>query len=165
MKTALPLRDIHLPEPISWWPPAPGWWLLAAILILFTAAIFLTQKWRNKNRLKKNTLKRLDAIYAQYDCDADTSKLVQSLSILLRRSCISYYPRCESASATGKNWLHHLDTLTNDKGFAQGVGSILATAPYKSAAHVSAIDTDQLRILCRNWLLAQPKCQPELARL
>ena len=22
------LRDIQLPEPISWWPLAPGWWVL-----------------------------------------------------------------------------------------------------------------------------------------
>ncbi|HVS24646.1 MAG TPA: DUF4381 family protein, partial [Gammaproteobacteria bacterium] len=28
--TQLPLRDIHLPGLISWWPPAPGWWIAAA---------------------------------------------------------------------------------------------------------------------------------------
>ena len=23
------LRGYHLPEAVSWWPPGPGWWLLA----------------------------------------------------------------------------------------------------------------------------------------
>ncbi|MBT3527943.1 MAG: DUF4381 domain-containing protein, partial [Porticoccaceae bacterium] len=27
------LRGIHLPDPISWWPLAPGWWVLIVIFI------------------------------------------------------------------------------------------------------------------------------------
>ena len=22
------LRDVHMPDPISWWPPAFGWWMI-----------------------------------------------------------------------------------------------------------------------------------------
>ena len=32
------LADIHLPEAIGFWPVAPGWWIVLALMIL---AIFL----------------------------------------------------------------------------------------------------------------------------
>ena len=36
------LRDIHLPRRAGWWPPAPGWWVLGAIVL--AALVYLCVK-------------------------------------------------------------------------------------------------------------------------
>ena len=48
----LPLRDIHLPDAVSWWPPAIGWWLLAIIIVALAYGIYKIikiQKHKQKN--------------------------------------------------------------------------------------------------------------------
>ena len=85
--TQLPLRDIHLPEAVSWWPLAPGWWFLiciaAAGLLYFLYKEFL--KWR-ANAARRVALSELRRVRTDYEAGADVLALSKALSELLRRS-------------------------------------------------------------------------------
>jgi len=155
-QNALPLRDIHLPDPVSWWPPAFGWWLIVAAIITSALVYFFIKTVRKKRLLRKTILEQLDMIYDQFKTDNNKTILAQSLSILMRRSCISFYPRANTAGLTGAQWLHYLDNTTDKKGFTNGDGQILATAPYLPAHNEASFDANKLISLCKTWLLAQP---------
>ena len=45
------LRDIHLPDTISWWPLAPGWWVLIILLGLVTGWIIVKAVQRKRANL------------------------------------------------------------------------------------------------------------------
>ena len=152
----LPLRDIHLPEPVSWWPPAPGWWLLLILCALIISIVFLFRHVRQRSLLKRTALAELNRIKKQYDQNHDRIQLVKALSVLMRRASISYYPRPNSASLTGEQWLQHLDTTAQRKGFQKGTGKILASAPYLPSNSPIDIDCDDLFMLCQDWLNYQP---------
>lgn len=152
----LALRDIHLPEPVSWWPPAPGWWILAGLLLVVIIAVYLLHKFKQRKLLQKSALAELESIREQFNKDLNAYALVQSLSVLMRRSCISFYPRANSASLTGEQWLDYLDKTSSQGEFKHSSGKILATAPYLPRNHRLDIDADALLSLCENWIQAQP---------
>lgn len=145
----LPLRDIHLPEPVSWWPPAPGWWMLLALLL---AAVLLSwffhRRYRHK-ALQRAAQQALQRIGADYQESGDGRVLAQQLSILLRRVSLSFYPRQQVAGLTGQAWLSLLDrTLPGDE-FQRGAGRVLIAAPYSIDCR---IDGAALLQLCERWL-------------
>jgi hypothetical protein len=152
----LPLRDIHLPDPVSWWPPAPGWWLLLAAAALILASIVLLVFLRKRRRLKRSVKAELVALRQHYQQQHDRLQLVQSLSALMRRACISFYPRQNAAGLTGDRWLQYLDSTAQRKEFEHGTGRILATAPYLPTSSKIDTDLDELLALCEDWLKTQP---------
>ena len=86
MKPApLPLRDIHLPTPVSWWPLAEGWWLCVALLLL--AAMALAWWWRGtpSRRARRAALAELGEIENHYARAGDGHACAQAMSRLLRR--------------------------------------------------------------------------------
>ena len=130
----LPLRDIHLPEAIGWWPPAVGWWLVLGLLASLILAFFLLRHWlrrrrKEPQRIARRELKKLQTEYQQHQ---NSQTLVEEISILLRRLYISSYPRAEVASLTGEAWLQFLDKqLEKSEQFTQGEGRCLIEAPYQ----------------------------------
>ncbi|WP_455212573.1 DUF4381 domain-containing protein [Kaarinaea lacus] len=156
----IPLRDIHLPDPVSWWPPALGWWLLLA-LIAFGVALVIWQKQRRRlYRLRHAAMAELDAIYQNYQQQYDAKRYARDLSALLRRTYISYFPNNPAAGLAGKAWLEFLDSLLSSKHnksgqkFADGVGQVLVSAPYQSQLKNSDIDADAMYELCREWIFS-----------
>lgn len=152
----LPLRDIHLPEPVSWWPPAPGWWLLLFTLMLMILGAYIIRRIRKRRLLRRTVLAELKKIREQYDEKGDKLELVQALSSLMRRASISFYRRKDSAGLTGERWLQHLDNTAQRKEFEHGNGKILARAPYLPASSPIDADCHDLLALCQDWLNNQP---------
>jgi hypothetical protein len=150
--TQLDLKDIHLPEAISWWPPAVGWWLLAVLIPLFIVFLYWLYKRLTRKTAIKTAKKQLASI-KQYSA-LDNDKKLRELSMLLRRVAISVTPRTEVASLTGQQWLTFLDKSLADAPFSQGCGQLLASAPYRNTPPTEP-EIVQLISLCEDWLNAQ----------
>ncbi len=148
MEPELPLRDIHLPAPVGGWPPAPGWWLLLVGVPALLLLLVWLWRWLRRKTVKKLALQELEAIARS---DADGREKVQRLAILLRRACLSVYPREQVAGLVGKEWLAFLDRASAGRGkdFSAGVGRLLIEAPYRREFQA---DLDALFVLCRAWI-------------
>lgn len=141
------LRDIHTAPLPGFWPPAPGWWLLALLVLVLAlwAAARLLSAWR-RQRLKQRILGELDKLALVASAD-----LATQVSTLLRRIALMYFQRSEVAPLSGSAWLAFLDRTGGDGAFTDGPGSILASAPY--AAHASSPDDRAaLLSLARGWI-------------
>jgi len=148
------LRAYHLPEPVSWWPPAPGWWLLG--LLILTAlgiTLWLLLRWRRRGAARRSALRELKTLQA---ADTDAAALVQALSRLLRRFALARFPREQVAGLTGEKWLQFLDRHAPDQAFTRGPGRALVEAPYRPPAE---IPTAELTTLVERWIKANPEAE------
>ena len=157
---------IHLPEPISWWPIAPGWWMIFASILLIIIVVFISRKIYISKQLKRDIKAELENIKQQFQQTQNKSQLAKSLSILLRRASISYYPKTDIAGLTGDNWLSYLDdsnaNSSADKSFRSDIGKVLLSAPYlpdHTLSNNSRLDFDAQRLirLCESWLQSPHK--------
>lgn len=154
----LPLRDIHLPMDISWWPLAIGWWLL--LLIALSAVLFLILRRKKKSHQlsKVAAMREYNQVVSNFRNSANKVYLLRELSVVLRRISISFYPQHNVASLTGTAWLAFLDSVlppsdTDKTGrFQSDTGRLLITAPYIKKSRQQEIDTEQLLNLCHHWI-------------
>lgn len=152
----LNLRDIHLPEPISWWPLAPGWWLLLVGLVVTITVLHIARKIYQSRQLSRDITSELESIKNEFAATQNKSQLAKALSILLRRASITYYPGNNIAGLTGKDWLEYLDsTFANNKTqikFQDPIGHILLDAPYLPDDTTLDYNDQALIQLCESWL-------------
>jgi hypothetical protein len=128
------LRDWHLPEPVSWWPPAPGWWLAAVLsLALLVLILRLWRVRRSRTAPARAARAELGALRARLADGSDGRQFVAAISVLLRRLALVRFPPDQVAGLAGPQWLAFLDRTGGGGGFTQEPGRLLAEVPYRPA--------------------------------
>jgi hypothetical protein len=150
------LRDWHLPDPVSWWPPAPGWWLLTAVVLLL--AVWLARRLARRHQCgapARRALLELSALRAGLAADGDTRAYAAGLSGLLRRLALARFPRDQVAGLIGQAWLDFLDATGGGQGFRQGPGQALAGLAFSGdLGDLDRPDPDALAELVATWIRA-----------
>ena len=151
---AIPLRGLHLPEPVGWWPLAPGWWVLFAVLIV--ASGLLIRAWlrhRERSAARRRALRKLEECRSAYAYHGNPVVLGAELSELLRRTMLAYAPRSEVAGLTGDAWLAWLDRDLERPRFREGAGRSLLVLPYRDPGKVGAeVDVEGMLAAVRERL-------------
>jgi len=148
----LPLRDIHLPGAISWWPPAIGWWIVFGVVV----AGVLVLVWRYRLQFRERAAVRgLKAVAAMLESGSAPVICIQRISMILRRFAMSVAGDAPVAGLTGDAWLRFLDSRWARDEFSSGIGRVLIFGPYAPPDRVSAEDVSALNGLCIDWVRAQ----------
>jgi len=160
------LRDIHLPEPVSFWPLAAGWWWL----ILSSAVLLITMFWLYRHFTRPNVRKHALTELAQFTrCvnDEGSNQFFIDVSILIRRIAITVFGKNQVAGLAGESWLKFLDKTSGSTFFTTGNGRLLVTAPYLSNKSLSNtrlsnmseslgqndVDINQFSREIKNWVV------------
>ena len=152
------LRDIHLPEAVTFWPPAPGWWVLLALIIV--GLVFL---WRHaiaamiRRRKLASVLEELERTYGKFNETAafDNKRnqagldYLATVNVLLKRVALVIYPEAGIAQMSGAQWLKFLDSCDETTEFSQGAGTPLADGLYRRDFDA---DADALHTLVKTWI-------------
>lgn len=149
MITPLPLKPMHPGMPPSWWPPAPGWWLLVAAVLVFGVGLALWLRRRARRR----------AAYAQLFDQAIASAVtptdrVAAVSQLLRRAARRIDPQADRL--LGEDWLRFLDGGLSPAVFQTETGALLVEGAFRPQVDAGAVDA--LCVAARQRYLDWMRC-------
>lgn len=155
------LEPLIAPAPVAWWPPAPGWWLLAVLVL-----VFAWLSWRRAGRSRPGTpdamsaetsdidpvrqaaLDELAGLPAPYGENA--GPWLQHLNGLLKRLCKARYPEQRSQTLSGRAWLAYLDSRCPAAGLTRWM--ILVDGAYRSECRLDDRAIDELSHAIEIWI-------------
>jgi len=138
------LEPIIAPDPISFWPPQPGWYVFAIILLgLLVLGIKKWIAYRKKNEYRNWALQELQKIEAK---EAENSQIVL-LNKLLKATALQAYPRTEVAGLFGAKWLQFLQETYPKARFTEVPGVYLKEVSYRRKRSINIKEEDWVEII------------------
>lgn len=110
------LRNLDTPGAISWWPPAPGWWALASLILLgLIAAIYIAIRNYLHGAAARSARSAIHSVYDSYlekdPSAAARSEFLQEINAILKRLAANYQGNESVASLSGQAWRNYLSEV------------------------------------------------------
>lgn len=109
------LAGDHAPAPVSWWPPAPGWWgVLGVSLLLVIGGIVVWRRRKSSSGpVRRNSLRSLRQIALREieqieQSSTDDLAAARAIESVLRRYAMALFGPDRVARLTGASWLQFL---------------------------------------------------------
>lgn len=127
------LRDIATHPPVSFWPPAPVWFFVLALVIWWTslASIKVWLRWK-RDAYRRQALAELRML---------ASGNIAELSSILKRVALVAYPRGKVASLSGHDWTDFLTTTCDKVDFTDFPENQIGIASFDPS--VKTLDANQ----------------------
>ncbi|MGA9573674.1 MAG: DUF4381 family protein [Lysobacterales bacterium] len=143
------LKDIHSAAPAPWWPPAPGWWVLALLVLVLLGWLLRRALARLRvQRRRKQMLGWIDHLNANVDPQRDPQTYISTLNRIFKLVALRAFPERQCAVMNGQDWTDFL--IENMAGLPSAeLLKALATGPYDPASN---FDPERLSQLTRHWI-------------
>ncbi len=139
------IRDIYVPDSVSFLPLAYGWWIVLAIII-FSFLFFKLFLWITRTSKKYYALSQLKKINTSFPVVAAVQ-----MSDLLRRICNLKFK--SASSLYGKEWIDFLNNHSTKK-ISGDVANLLIYAPFMNQNNASYDEKTvvELKTFCHHWI-------------
>lgn len=149
------LADIRVPGEISWWPLAPGWWVLLAVLV----ALAVYGAWRMQKRLilqrrlggaVNEVTKARKALSVAGENNMDQRLIyVNTVNAVLRRVAMMHFDHNSVAGLSGQQWINFLREHDKAGLLTPELAEVLSQGRFAPRCDV---DADALEHMAREWI-------------
>lgn len=125
------LNPIIAPPAASWWPLAPGWYVVGiTALLLLVWLIIATLRGIRRRRVKRAALRALQPNLA-----------LNEVNLLIKQACMGYYARNQVAQLSGSAWREFLLRHLSERNAARYYDLLIEveTSAYRPAAEQAVL--------------------------
>ncbi|KAB1072483.1 DUF4381 domain-containing protein [Methylobacterium planeticum] len=142
------LRDLAVPDPVAFWPPAPGaWFVLAGLGAMLAMSLRDVLSRHYADAYRRAAMAELDRIAASLGPDASA---VDRISEVMKRAALVAFPRDEVAPLSGAGWADFVARTGGAKLDAGAVRRLLLEA--YDTRHPDAGEVRNLIAQARIWV-------------
>ncbi len=143
------LRDIHAAPAVPWWPPAPGWWVLALLMLVFLVLVGRRILARYKaHQRRKQMLAWIDHLNVSVDPQRDPQAYLSTLNRIFKLVALRAFPDQRCAALAGQDWADFLTGKMKTSKTSDSI-KVLASGPYHPAPQ---FDPQLMSELTRRWI-------------